>query len=226
MQRETMPGTPSRKIKCLLLLWTSCVFLSFPLQAEDLSGILIRLDNLETDNRALRELIENLTHTLSLKEKKEEESAKEDASFLTEKDSTLVESEDESPTLSSPEETYKKALATLEQGDYEDAEKAFERFLKAYPDDQHAGPAQYWLGVTFFAREQHDKAVAHFAKGHKRYPKSSKAVQNLLKLAEALKALGREEDACTTLDQLAENSKASASQVAEARRKMGCKQNS
>ena len=50
---------------------------------------------------------------------------------------------------------YESARALLEQGNYDLAEKAFGNFVGTHPKDELAGAAQYWLGVTYFVRDQH-----------------------------------------------------------------------
>lgn len=96
--------------------------------------------------------------------------------------------------------------------------------MGSHPKDKQAGAAQYWLGVTYFVRGAHEKAVAAFAKGYKNYPKSPKAADNLLKLAKSLAALDRKADACTTLDQLiSEHPKSFVKEVGSERKKLNCK---
>lgn len=119
---------------------------------------------------------------------------------------------------------YEAARAHLEQGDYEAAEKAFAGFVSAHPKDEHAGAAQYWLGVTFFVRGQHEKAAKAFAKGYKSYPKSPKAPDNLLKLAKSLSSLDRNADACATLEQISsEYPKVHIEEVSAEKKKLRCK---
>ena len=202
---------------------------SSPDQDGSLTGILRRLGALEEENRTLRGKLEELTHEMSrLQQPVEaptnvenplEEPRETEVPAEAEASSSVEESPTSDPV--SPEEDYKKALSVLEQGDYEGAESAFAAFMAANPKNKLAGAAQYWLGVTFFAREQYEKAAANFAKGHKNYPHSSKATSNLLKLAESLEALGRHKDACTTLDQLSAYPKAHA-EVSAAREQIGC----
>lgn len=125
---------------------------------------------------------------------------------------------------SSSKDAYEKARNLLEQGDYVAAEHAFSSFVISYPKDEQAGAAQYWYGVTFFARGDYEKAATAFAKGYKNYPKSSKAPDMLLKLAKSLGELDRNADACTALDQLtSEYPKAHKSEAAAEKKKRKCK---
>lgn len=97
---------------------------------------------------------------------------------------------------------YEQAKALLEKADYPAAEKAFSAFLDKHPNDENAGAALYWLGVTYFVAGNFEKSAAHFAKVYKNHPKSPKSPDSLLKLARSLGSLGRTTDACTTLEQL------------------------
>jgi len=213
----------------LSFILSGCLLISSAAWAQEagaLSGILTRLENLETANRALEGKVEDMTHALNLLQEERGPTKEKHEAPLRDVHNMTEEVGVEQPPLiepASPAEEYGNALTKLEEGDYEGAEAAFAAFLDAHPKDALAGQAQYWLGVTFFAREDYEKAAASFAKGHKLYPKSSKASHNLLKLAESLHALGRDSDACTTLEELSTHPKASARDVSDARRKFGCK---
>lgn len=99
-----------------------------------------------------------------------------------------------------PEEQYKYAFDILaRQRDYDGAERAFSAFLKANPSHPLAGNAQYWLGETHYARKEFDKAAVAFADGFKKYPKDSKAPDNVLKLGMSLAALNQTAEACKAL---------------------------
>lgn len=101
-----------------------------------------------------------------------------------------------------PEGLYEYGFTLLRQGDYPAAEKAFADFLSRYSDHALAGNSQYWLAETFYVRNDMNKAARLFAEGYQKYPKSSKAADNLLKLAISLSRLNKTQDACLTLGQL------------------------
>ena len=84
----------------------------------------------------------------------------------------------------------------MRAADYRGAEIAFRGFLQRHPGDPLASNAQYWLGETFFVRNDFNSAAAAFAKGYQVYPKSPKAQDNLLKLGVSLGNTGRKQDAC------------------------------
>ncbi len=99
-------------------------------------------------------------------------------------------------------ERYNYARGFLLRRDFAGAEKSLRAFVKTYPDDVLAGNAQYWLGETFYVRGDFGTAARAFATGFQRYPNSSKAPDNLLKLGMSLAALERTEDACIILKKL------------------------
>ena|GEM_PF-3591600 len=90
----------------------------------------------------------------------------------------------------------------LMASDYVSAEATFRSFLRNYPQDELSGNAQYWLGETYFARNDYRKAAHEFLKGYKTYKNSVKGPDNLLKLGMSLQRLGQSEAACQTYAQL------------------------
>lgn len=101
-----------------------------------------------------------------------------------------------------PREQYDYATGFLQQGDYESAEAALRTFIEKNPSDPLAGNAQYWLGETYYVRNDFQNAAVAFAEGYQRYPQSQKAPDNLLKLAMSLGQQGQTQNACVALRQL------------------------
>ncbi len=101
-----------------------------------------------------------------------------------------------------PEAQYEFAYGLLIRRDIPSAEVALAEFVGENPDHPLAGNAQYWLGETYYVRQDFMAAARTFAEGYSRYPKSGKAPDNLLKLAMSLNALGRKDDACITFTKL------------------------
>lgn len=111
-----------------------------------------------------------------------------------------------------PTYLYDTAFALLQQGEYDASAKALTQFLGSYADHPLAPNAQYWLGETYYVRNNFEGAAKSFATGYQKYPKSAKAPDNLLKLALSLSNLNKNEEACVTLTQLkSEYPKASSS---------------
>ncbi|MFC3674556.1 tol-pal system protein YbgF [Ferrovibrio xuzhouensis] len=127
----------------------------------------------------------------------------------------------------SPQEQYNYAYKLLVQSDYADAEGAFREFLGAHPQDPLAGNAQYWLGETFYVRQQYEQASAAFLTGYQNYPKGAKASDSLLKLGMSLAALKKNPEACAALGQLSKQFPEAPPHVKDAaqreRAKVGCK---
>lgn len=101
-----------------------------------------------------------------------------------------------------PKDAYNHAFGLLRQSQFPEAEAAFNAFLKAHPDDELAGNAQYWLGETFYARGNYQQAAVAFLDGYRTYPKSAKAPDNLLKLGLAMGNLGKTAEACAALQRM------------------------
>jgi tol-pal system protein YbgF len=126
----------------------------------------------------------------------------------------------------SPQEQYEYATGLLQRGAYPEAGLAFKAFVAQHPKDTLAGNAQYWLGETYYAQSDYKNAAIAFAEGYQKYPKSSKAPDNLLKLGMSLGQTGRKADACTAFKQLASQfpsaSGAIKDRTARAQQRYGC----
>ncbi len=106
------------------------------------------------------------------------------------------------PANASPDKQYEHAFELLRQTEYDKAEKAFQEFLAKNKGHQLAGNAQYWLGESYYVRNKFAEAAMAFAEGVQKYPKGSKAADNLLKLGMSLQQLNQKKDACTAFNQL------------------------
>jgi tol-pal system protein YbgF len=124
------------------------------------------------------------------------------------------------------DEQYQYAFDLLRQNKYGDAEQALRTFVDQYPEHPLAGNASYWLGETFYVRQDYDNAALTFAEGFQKYPQSGKAPDSLLKLGMSLAALGESSDACKAFGELKSRyPKASDSvkqRVAKEQSKNGC----
>jgi tol-pal system protein YbgF len=101
-----------------------------------------------------------------------------------------------------PMEQYQYAFGLLRQAKYPEAEAAFKSFIQHFPNDQLAGSAQYWLGETYYVRQQYKDAATAFAYGYQTYPKSGKGADYLLKLGMSLGSMGEKQDACAAFARL------------------------
>ncbi len=96
----------------------------------------------------------------------------------------------------SPESLYERSNESLLRRQFGEAEAGFSNFLQKYPDHSLAGSAQYWLGETYYAQGDFKRAAANFLQGYKKYPKSRRAPDSLLKLGISLNRLGQADQAC------------------------------
>ena len=99
----------------------------------------------------------------------------------------------------SPEKQYEFALSFIKVGDYETAELALREFVDNNSKHKLAGNAQYWYGETFRVRQLYQDAATAYLNGYQRYPKSSKAPVNLLKLGVMLVQIGEKEQGCSMI---------------------------
>ncbi len=125
-----------------------------------------------------------------------------------------------------PREQYEYAIGLLQKGQYPEAEVALKSFVKDHPSDPLAGNAQYWLGETYYARKDFKSAAVAFAEGYQKYPNSSKAADNLLKLGMSLGQNGQKDNACVALKQLDKKypdaTEAIKDRSARAKQRFGC----
>ncbi len=98
-----------------------------------------------------------------------------------------------------PDEQYKFAVSFIKIGDYETAELALREFVDTNTTHKLAGNAQYWYGETFRVRQLYQDAATAYLNGYQKYPKSSKAPINLLKLGVMLVQIGEKEQGCSMI---------------------------
>lgn len=118
-----------------------------------------------------------------------------------------AKTEDKKSTNAAPAKTdaaaqYDKAFEFLRLAKYDEAERAFKDFIANNKGSDLLGNAYYWLGETYYIRENYQQAAVNFLKGYQDYPKGNKAIDNLLKLSMSLKSLKKEKEACATLDKM------------------------
>ena len=140
-----------------------------------------------------------------------------------------IESEEKILPNESPEKQYEFAQSFLKVGDYNTAERAFLEFVKLNPEHDLAGNAQYWYAETFRIRQLYTDAAAAYLEGYQKFPKSSKAPINLLKLGVSLVQIGEKDQGCLMISGVKEQyPKANQSVLQKAKyeeKKFGCKKN-
>ena len=141
--------------------------------------------------------------------------------------SEIIESEEKILPDETPEKQYEFASSFLKIGDYNTAERAFLEFIQLNPEHNLAGNAQYWYAETFRIRQLYTDAAEAYLEGYQKYPKSSKAPINLLKLGVSLVQIGEKDQGCLMISGVKEQyPKANQSVLQKAKyeeKKFGCK---
>jgi tol-pal system protein YbgF len=106
------------------------------------------------------------------------------------------------PVEESPQAEYQAAYTLIGQGKYAEAEKAFRGFVARYPKDPLAASASYWIGQSYFARNEFQNAAVAFGDGYQKYPKGAKAPDTLLDLGKSLARLNQIPAACASFAEL------------------------
>ena len=96
-------------------------------------------------------------------------------------------------------EQYDFALSFVKVGDYETAEIALREFVDSNAKDELAGSAQYWYAETFRIRQLYQDAAEAYLDGYQKYPNSTKAPVNLLKLGVSLVQIGEKDQGCSMI---------------------------
>jgi TolA-binding protein len=94
---------------------------------------------------------------------------------------------------------YQAAYAAYQAKRYDDAISMFEDFANKSPKHPLASNALFWQGKAYSAKKQYGLAARSHLRGYDRYREASKAEDNLLGLADALVAVGRQAQACEAL---------------------------
>lgn len=97
---------------------------------------------------------------------------------------------------------YERAFEYLRNSEYDKAEVALREFIAANKQSHLTSNAYYWLGETYYIRENYEKSAVNFLKGYQGKPKGNKAPDNLLKLGMSLNKLNKSKEACTTFSKL------------------------
>jgi len=111
----------------------------------------------------------------------------------------LFENEEKILPEGSPEEQYEFATSFLKVGDYNTAEVALREFVITNNEHDLAGSAQYWYAETFRIRQLFTDAASAYLEGYQKYPKSTKAPINLLKLGVSLVQIGEKDQGCSMI---------------------------
>ena len=92
---------------------------------------------------------------------------------------------DKAPEQSPDEKAYRAAFHELRLGNYEKANAGFREFLGRFPESDYTAKARYWLGESYYVREQYEAALEAFRQVTRQYPDSEKTPPAMLKMGYA-----------------------------------------
>lgn len=102
----------------------------------------------------------------------------------------------------SSKEQYAYAFSLMQKASYTEATAAFTEFLQRNPDDPLADNARYWLGESYYARNDYARAAETFLDAYEKNKTGPKAPDTLLKLGMALGKLDKKKEACASFREL------------------------
>jgi tol-pal system protein YbgF len=95
---------------------------------------------------------------------------------------------------------YDQAMNLMSRAQYSEAAAGFRAYADANPGDTDLAPqAIYWVANISFIRQDYASAARTFAEVIKKYPKSPRAADAMLKLAQSFLSLDQKSEGCTTL---------------------------
>lgn len=171
-----------------------------------------RVNDLEATLTRLNAQNETLAHELDLA-RRALETSREDVDRLTGRIASMesaeaadvMAAEDEADRADEdPDDAFARGEALIDNGDFDAAEAALAGFAQRHPDHPRAAEASYLLGLAYSVRSAHTEAAAAFIGAARNYPDTSWAPDALAELSRSLVALERPDDACATLETLAD----------------------
>ena len=96
-------------------------------------------------------------------------------------------------------ETGKRLLA---EGDFAGAQTSLKQYLQFNPDASDVGEMNFYLGESYYVRGGYADAADAYITSMKRDPRGVKAPDAMVRLAGALRELGKTSDSCATLASL------------------------
>ena len=90
----------------------------------------------------------------------------------------------------------------LAEGDFAGAQISLKQYLQFNPDAADVGEMNYYLGESYYVRGGYADAADAYITSMKRDPRGVKAPDAMVRLAGALRELGKTKDSCATLASL------------------------
>jgi tol-pal system protein YbgF len=112
---------------------------------------------------------------------------------------------------------FKAAKAKLTSGDFAGGGDALNGYIQQFPSGAHMKEAYYFLGESYYARSLYSDATVAYARALKDWPHIFWAADATLKLARALQATNRPEQACAALAEFEKRYAAGAPRAVRAR---------
>lgn len=199
-------------------------------QTKSMLDLQSQIDALKTEIRNLRGQNEETAHGLQDAEKRQkdfyvdldtrlrhfesaEQAAKETAATAAK---TPVSADPSDPV---PEDrAFEAAYGIYKSGNYANAAKAFQDFIKTFSVSSRVPDANYWLGNAQFALKDYKNCMGTYQKLLKEFPESPKAADAMFGVSNCLKGLRKPIAARKTLKQLV--AKYPASEAAAKAKKM------
>ncbi len=98
---------------------------------------------------------------------------------------------------------FQSAYEQILAGDYGAAEAGLSDYVAKYPEGAKIIDAYFWLGEAQYSQKKYSQSAKTFLSAYKKYAKSGRAPEMLLKLAMSLAALDNSDTACATLREVA-----------------------
>ena len=120
--------------------------------------------------------------------------------------------------LDVPREQFNTALQAFQSGQYQQAEEGFKSFMAANVGHRLTPDAIFYIGETYFQRSRPREAAEQYLKVTTDYARSSRAPESMVRLGQALAALGNAGQACATFAEFGKrypNATASVKKLAE-----------
>ena len=104
--------------------------------------------------------------------------------------------------IDGPRDAFGSALQAFQTGEYQQAEDGFKAFMAANPGHRLTPDAVFYVGETYFQRSRPREAAEQYLKVTTDYSKSNRAPESMVRLGQALAALGNKDQACATFTEL------------------------